>query len=213
MNRLPILSGFAAGVAVTAMVAALDAVHALTWVIVALGGAFVAIAAVRWLGGPAADDALRIERDLGWRQFHREVIRSRRAAHPLTLLRIAGAGDEPSAVLSALADVRAGLRRADIAWADEHDLYAMLPETAREAAEPVVQRLESLGHAGASVRLAAFPADGLTTGALIAAVEGTAPNAIDVRGPISDQLVVPAVIAAVEDTGPAELARSGRSPA
>jgi hypothetical protein len=59
---------------------------------------------------------------------------------------------------------------------DGDSIYLMLPESSRSAATVVVDRLaaEPATAAVATARMATFPEDGLTSGALLAAVHGTA---------------------------------------
>lgn len=176
----------AVAVALTASVGALDVVPPLGWIVVALVAVLVAVLVARSHRGSDALLRVEAERASGWRDFHRELIRSRRRAHPLALVRIPAAASDPVAQLIALERVRGSLRRADAAWVDEADLYVMLPETSRDAAWPALTRLAALGFtAERAPRLAVFPDDGLTSGVLVSAVAGASPTAVAVRGPIA----------------------------
>ena len=65
------------------------------------------------------------------------------------------------------------LRLVDRTWVDDGSIYVLLPESPRAAADVLITRIRA-DVAGAScrsdVRLATFPEDGLTSGAIIAAV-------------------------------------------
>jgi hypothetical protein len=112
----------------------------------------------------------------GWMEFRRELRRARRHARPLTIVRIPRPAHDPDHHASAAADIRAlglKLRLTDRWWADDESIYLMLPESDRAAALPVLDRMAD-AHAAArtNARMAMFPDDGLTSGALIAAVHG-----------------------------------------
>lgn len=182
----------AVAVALTASVGALDVVPPLGWAAAAVVAAVIAVLSAR--SRRRSDVLLRIdaERAAGWRDFHREFIRSRRRAHPLALVRIPGAGSDPVALLTELDRVKGSLRRADAAWVDETDLYVMLPETSRDAAGPALARIAELGFAAdRAPRLAVFPHDGLTSGLLISAVASPAPTVVAVRGPNATDVTLP----------------------
>jgi len=113
----------------------------------------------------------------GWMEFRRELRRARRHDRPLTIVRLprpigSGASGDPAE------DVRAlglKLRLTDRWWADEESIFVMLPESGRTAATPVLDRLEAVRQGSSALaRVAAFPEDGLTSGAIIATVLGTA---------------------------------------
>lgn len=193
MSGARVAVGVAIGVALTALVGALDVVPPAGWAIVgvaALVAATLAALASRARRGSDVLRTLESEQAMGWRDFHRELIRSRRLAHPLALVRIPAAASDPVELLAALTRVRGCLRRADAAWVDGSDVYVMLPETAGEAAVPALARLEALGFvAKQAPRLAVFPVDGLTSGALMTALAGVAPASVGVRGPIASEVV------------------------
>lgn len=115
----------------------------------------------------------------GWAEFRRELRRSRRSGRPMTLLRTRGAVTPDPAQAADDPDGRARefhqhLRLVDRTWVDDGSVYILLPETSRAAADSLVSRLLTLAPEllPGDVRLATFPDDGLTSGALISAVHG-----------------------------------------
>ena len=114
----------------------------------------------------------------GWAEFRRELRRSRRAGRPMTLLRtLAPLGpdtppeEDPEARSRRLHE---HLRLVDRTWVDDGAVYILLPETSRAAADALLSRLHTAAPEllPGDVRLATFPDDGLTSGALISAVHG-----------------------------------------
>jgi hypothetical protein len=113
----------------------------------------------------------------GWAEFRRELRRSRRSGRPMTLLRTQGPPalaamiDDPDARSR---DLHEHLRLVDRTWVDDGSVYILLPETPRAAADSLVTRLATVAPEllPGEVRLATFPDDGLTSGALISAVHG-----------------------------------------
>lgn len=112
----------------------------------------------------------------GARQFSRELMRARRRETPLALVRlpdaVAGGGSDARRQGAA---VRRHLRRIDVVWVRGRDVVLVLPETDGVTAANVIERLRSLAPAvltGVEPKIAAFPGDGLTAGALLAVVEG-----------------------------------------
>jgi hypothetical protein len=117
--------------------------------------------------------------DEPWGELRREIDRSRRFDHGVTLLRA-----EPPVPVTGwrgqrrhaqtLARLRGALRTIDSVWADGEAIYLLLPETDRGAAELVVSRLwRELPQllAFEALRMASFPADGVTSEALRACVD------------------------------------------
>jgi hypothetical protein len=151
-------------------------------------------------GEPPAAEQPAVE--AAWMEFRRELRRARRHERPLTLIRIPTAPpDDASAApdLSAMSrQIDARLRLIDRAWVDEGSIYVMLPESGRGAAATVVERLDIVAPSWslADIRVASFPDDGLTSGAIIAAVHDAAVDQvpIPIRPIIEDPLV-----AAMED--------------
>jgi hypothetical protein len=106
----------------------------------------------------------------GWRAFQTEFDRARRHERPLALLRLPQPGPD-----AAWADRRAllsrRLRSSDRTWVDGDEVFALLIETDATGAAASLSRLrraapELFGESTA----ASFPADGVTTGALVSAV-------------------------------------------
>jgi hypothetical protein len=108
-----------------------------------------------------------------WDALHREVDRSRRHGHELALLRLAPSPADPATTGAILDRLRATVRSVDSAWADGDDIVLLLPECDRDAAERFLARLrEALPGALGRVRVACFPADGLTAAALRESIAG-----------------------------------------
>jgi hypothetical protein len=118
-----------------------------------------------------------------WEEFRRELDRSRRYERQFVLVRVPGSrgprngaarppAHAPEERLQAVAEL---LRSVDRAWLDEGDVYILLPECSRAMGEAFVSRLERLVPwlvAEVDVRIAAFPGDGMTSGALLAVLHG-----------------------------------------
>jgi hypothetical protein len=122
----------------------------------------------------------------------REIERSRRYRHALTLIRMAPGpssaargitlrpqragrpGQRRREPLDQLAaEIRGCLRSGDVAWSDGSALFVILPETDASGAEAMLARFRRAARALADepdVRVASFPEDGLTHHALRAAV-------------------------------------------
>ncbi len=126
-----------------------------------------------------------------WDDLRREIARSRRYGHEFALIRIParasasprrsrwarpGRAGEPAQI------VRSLVRTLDYVWTSNGSLYVLLPESNREAGERLLARIREaapmlLPERG--VRLAAFPADGMTSGALLKALDpGTDAGAV-----------------------------------
>lgn len=106
-----------------------------------------------------------------WQQLEQELIRSRRYGRRFVLLRVPVprqlSPDEQALRL------RTFLRSIDRAWSMGRDVYLLLPEGDRSTGEALVTRVERQAPELISperVRVAAFPDDGLTSGALLAFV-------------------------------------------
>jgi len=113
----------------------------------------------------------------GWAEFRRELRRSRRNTRPMTLLRTlapVGADAAPEDPEDRSRRLHEHLRLVDRTWVDDGAVYLLLPETSRAAADALIARLHTLAPEllPGDVRVATFPDDGLTSGALISAVHG-----------------------------------------
>lgn len=108
----------------------------------------------------------------GWEDVHRELARARRHDRPLAIVRLPGASGTDAAARSAA--IAPYLRRIDRTWSEHGDVNVLLPEADRSAAEILVERLRKRQpDAVGGANIATFPADGLTSGALLAALYGT----------------------------------------
>lgn len=142
----------------------------------------------------------------GWAEFRRELRRSRRSGRPMTLLRTRSAVTaEAAGALDDLDDRSRGfhdhLRLVDRTWVDDGSVYVLLPETSRAAADSLVSRLVTVAPEllPGDVRLATFPDDGLTSGALISAVHGASLSEVPtpIRAAVADD--EPVVLGGVVD--------------
>lgn len=169
--------------------------------------------ALRWRRSARADvEAPTRRQELHWRmreELWNELTRSRRYGRSFLLLRIRLA--RPASVARARRPRRSveryktdgGLlhgvfRRIDRVWEDEDDFYVLLPECDRSKGDAVVSRvrallIHSLGEA--EIAMAAFPDDGVTSGALLVALRRRSSHWQSVGG--SDQ---PELALAGEDT-------------
>lgn len=134
------------------------------------------VALLLWPAAPSTDLAVT-SADAGWIEFRRELRRARRGGRPLTILRIAGAELPGGAGATDLATrARAlglRLRIVDRAWVDDDSIYVLLPESSRAAAEALIARVraDAPEELPELVRVATFPENGLTSGAIIAALD------------------------------------------
>ncbi len=119
----------------------------------------------------------------GWAEFRRELRRSRRGVRPMTIVRLPGPADPAAAEAADLSGrarrLHRHLRLVDRTWVDEGSIYILLPESARVGADTLLGRLRRLTPdlVQEDVRVATFPDDGLTSGALISAVHGASLSA------------------------------------
>lgn len=122
-----------------------------------------------------------IVREDPWEALRREIDRSRRHRHALTLLRL---GAPPQGrvdrrgretLMTTMLRLRQLMRSVDSVWVDRDGIFMLLPESDREAADGLLERLREAvpDVVGESARVACFPADGLTANALRAAVNRT----------------------------------------
>lgn len=108
-----------------------------------------------------------------WVQFRRELNRSRRYGHELALLWLGPRDDEEVVAEALWATIQRLTRDVDCSWVADGRLFVLLPESNRTGAENLVGRLaaaEPAMFARLEARIAAFPEEGLTSGALLGAV-------------------------------------------
>jgi hypothetical protein len=113
----------------------------------------------------------------GWAEFRREMRRARRGVKALTILRVPFSRPLDESSLGARSEaVAAHLRLVDRTWVDDGSIYVLLPESPRPAADALLTRVRSVAPdlLPPDIRIATFPDDGLTSGAIIAAVHGAA---------------------------------------
>jgi hypothetical protein len=132
-----------------------------------------------WVTAQPGRDALTAS---GLDAFRAELDRARRHRRTFAMARLELA---PSAggVAAAVADdttstatiqlIGASLRITDHAWLDDGDVVILLPESDRETAESFADRVRTAapGRFTARIGIAAFPDDGLTSSALLDALE------------------------------------------
>ena len=146
-----------------------------------------------------------------WGSVELELERSRRSGRGFVLLTLPCSSNgnrragEPSAKL-----VAGQLRALDEAWYDEGLFYVLLAEADRSSARIVVERIrtelpELL--APGEARIAAFPDDGLTAGALRETLRGD--EAVVPNGGRTNALDIPAVIAAAARVAERSRSRNG----
>ncbi len=128
-----------------------------------------------------------------WEAVHREIARARRHERPLALVRLSGDGRMDEALARAGTIVPL-LRRIDRIWAEHGDVNILLPEADRAAAERLVERLRARQPNASPVEasIACFPADGLTSGALLAALYGTPLQSVPVPVGVGRPVDLPA---------------------
>ena len=137
----------------------------------------IALAIVLLTAPPEAPAPAVSTTETGWAEFRREMRRSRRGVKALTVVRVPMSADAGEDELEARSEALAAhLRLVDRTWVDDGSIYVLLPESPRTAAEALLTRVRSLSPAllPADVRTATFPDDGLTSGAIIAALHGAA---------------------------------------
>jgi hypothetical protein len=117
-------------------------------------------------------EAETLSADEGWRELRRELDRSRRFGHEFVLMRMPRVADGRGSA-DLLQSLPARLRSVDSVWGVRRQAYLLLPEADRDVAVALVARLrrESPDLLPEDVRLAAFPTDGLTGGALLELLE------------------------------------------
>lgn len=127
----------------------------------------------------------------GWAEFHRELARARRFDRPFGIVRYVGVDRGVMTERHTRDKVAALSRRIDRVWLDGVDLFVLLPESDAGAVEAAVARARyRLGAALDLTVTATFPANGITSGSLIACLyEGdTSPVAIGALGQVASAL-------------------------
>ena len=148
--------------------------------------AVAAVAAVALAGGAAllAGSSGAVSRTADGRAaFQMELDRARRHRRTFAMARLELAAAEPAGSGSTeisrgtsagtIGLIAASLRITDRVWLDDGDAVVLLPESDRSTAEAFAERLRSATPNLFSPRwaIAAFPDDGLTSGALLDALE------------------------------------------
>ena len=106
----------------------------------------------------------------------------------MTVLRIAGdelptdGPDGPGVLSTRSRRLGLHLRLVDRTWVDDGSIYVLLPESPRAAANALIGRIraEAPGQLPERVRIATFPDNGLTSGALIAALHDGVVDAVPI---------------------------------
>jgi hypothetical protein len=114
-------------------------------------------------------DAAVVGADAGWRELSRELDRSRRFGRSFSLLRVPRLVAGRNGGLDLARALPDRLRSLDTVWAHRRQLFVLLPEADRDGTLALLTRLrrDVPELIAADVRMAAFPADGLTGGALL----------------------------------------------
>jgi hypothetical protein len=132
----------------------------------------------------------------GWSEFRRELQRARRFDRGFAIVRFGIVeGADPAHIRDRVAS---STRRVDRVWLDDGELFMLLPEADPNGAETAILRIRQwVGDALAVDATAAFPGNGITSGALIASLydAGAAPVAIGV----SSRDVVPISAAVAQE--------------
>jgi len=162
------------------------------WLVFATGVAatFVVIALLRPFGDGSSMSFVR-HAESGWGYLRTELARSRRYDRRFTVVGIpvelwgpkAATDDEKANLgLEVAGDVQRLVRRPDRAWVDESRLYLLLTDCNRQQglaflARARVEMPQLFGDE--RTRLAVFPDDGITSGALLASLDGSGLAAIE----------------------------------
>jgi hypothetical protein len=152
----------------------------------------VSLAIVLLTAPPEMPAAAVSTAEAGWAEFRREMRRSRRGVKTLTIVRVPMAEEVGEDELDARSEALAAhLRLVDRTWIDDSSIYVLLPESAKAAAGTLFTRVRDLAPAllPADLRIATFPDDGLTSGAIIAALHGAALD--EVPTPIRASVIEP----------------------
>jgi len=123
-------------------------------------------------GGPSVPPALvPVDSVDPWDEFRRELNRSRRYERAFVVVRI----PSRQAPYEEMLQVGAFLRSVDRAWIADASVYLLLPESDRSMGDAFLARVRRLAPEvlpDEGVRVAAFPVDGSTSGALLAKLRG-----------------------------------------
>lgn len=122
------------------------------------------------------DDTEPLGSEAGWRELRNELDRSRRFAHEFVLMRMERIHRNGDGDVDLARKLRPRLRSIDCVWYARKQAFVLLPEANRDAADGLVARMrrEAPGLLPNDVRIAAFPADGLTGGALLELLDNRA---------------------------------------
>lgn len=115
------------------------------------------------------DGAEALSAHAGWNELRRELERSRRFGHEFVLIRMERTHRSSQGTVDLVRKLPARLRSSDSVWGAHKNTFVLLPEAHRDVGVALIARLrrESPGLLPADVRLASFPTDGLTRGALL----------------------------------------------
>jgi hypothetical protein len=179
------------------------------WLFGAFGPALAFIAgavtaSVVLLAAGAAAPAVRLaaatsEPAVGWAEFHRELSRARRYERAFGIVRFVGVTGRPVSERVIRDRVAAMSRRIDRVWVDGNDLFVLLPESDAAAVQTAIERARyRLGALLDAPVTAIFPANGITSGSLIACLyQGDA-------SPVAIGALAPAVSGAPSLGSPSE---------
>ncbi len=109
-----------------------------------------------------------------WAELRREIARARRFTRPFAIIRIKRRRNDDGWVAYGRA-LGSLVRSVDAMWEADDAVFLLLPESDRAAGERLVARLRHDAPElvpAEDVALAAFPEDGLTSGALLSHLEG-----------------------------------------
>jgi len=121
--------------------------------------------------------------DVGIFQIELELYRSRRYGRSFAVVA------HPVVSPGAVAGLRALVRASDHVWIERGQLYVLAPEADREGAESLIARVAAIAPTlvdAALARVAVFPDDALTSGALLAAVAAPAARPALARVPADE---------------------------
>ncbi len=184
MTHVPLILGI---VAVIAMAALVSDHNVRTWAIV-MG--FTTVAAIGYAAyhEKQAIRAVGIARrrlgSVPYDELRREMDRARRHERPFALARLRlaprGASAAGNPAWSPLDDAQPPIRSTDRVWKSGRDLYLLMPETSKAGAEAIIARALAV-HPEPSTewRVASFPGDGVTVGALFTELGAPAPHGED----------------------------------